>query len=79
MGWKNLEKTEYPDLRKQIQQCGSVEFALADFNINIWYQGLASDGFFLLSNGWRISCFTALKQSILKSTLLSQKEIFLDL
>lgn len=54
-------------------------FTLTDFNINTWYRGLASDGFFLLSSGWRILCFTALKHSILKSILLSHKEVFWDL
>jgi len=48
-GWKNLEKTDYLDSTFE-KTDPTVYFLLLIFNLIIWYQGLASDGFFLLSN-----------------------------
>lgn len=49
LGWKNLEKTEYPGSTFE-KADPTVYFRLLIFNLIIWYQALASDGFFLLSN-----------------------------
>lgn len=49
LNWKNLEKAEYPD-STFAKTDPTVYFPLLIFNLIIWYQGLASDYFFLLSN-----------------------------
>lgn len=70
LAWKNLAKTEY------VEETGpAVYLLLLIFNISTWYHGLASDGFFFLSNGWRILCHS-LETKHFKINSVTQSDFF---